>query len=241
MLSEVTLIIKTFERPAHLRRLVESIRKYYPDIYIIIADDSEKHDPIRNTEYHVLPFDTGLSAGRNFLVSMVRTKYFILLDDDFYFTEETKIENFLWVMEESDLDMLGGMVKEGNELWNHFGSFDIKGRDVFYTDEVLDCGEYKLADIILNFFIGRTESFIDIKWDDHLKTTEHFDFFYNLKGKKKVGYFDGVTIGHYRDSLNTSLKYKEMRARREQYFRYILKKNGIDKLVSFTETISIDK
>lgn len=41
----------------------------------------------------------GWFAGRNLAVSQVTTKYFLWLDDDFEFTENTKIEKLVEVME----------------------------------------------------------------------------------------------------------------------------------------------
>lgn len=77
----MTFIIHTFKRPDCLSRLLESIKEYYPNTPVIVYDDSE--------------FDRGLSWGRNHLVSQVKTKYFLLLDDDFVFTNETKIERLV--------------------------------------------------------------------------------------------------------------------------------------------------
>ena len=42
--EKVTIIIKTLLRHSCLDILVKSIRKYYPDISIIIADDSPGND-----------------------------------------------------------------------------------------------------------------------------------------------------------------------------------------------------
>lgn len=41
----------------------------------------------------------GWFAGRNLAVSQVTTKYFLWVDDDFQFTENTKIEKLVEVME----------------------------------------------------------------------------------------------------------------------------------------------
>ena len=41
----------------------------------------------------------GWFAGRNLAVSQVTTKYFLWVDDDFLFTENTKIEKLVEVME----------------------------------------------------------------------------------------------------------------------------------------------
>ena len=109
MISEkITIIIKTFERPDYLDRLIKSIKTYYPTIPIIVADDSEDPKIRTDVRYYALPFDVGVSAGRNFLVKKVKTKYFITVDDDLIFDSETKLENFLRIIENNDIDLLGG-------------------------------------------------------------------------------------------------------------------------------------
>ena len=42
--EKVSIIVKTFKRYSCLDRLIKSIRKYYPFISIIIADDSPGND-----------------------------------------------------------------------------------------------------------------------------------------------------------------------------------------------------
>ena len=49
----------------------------------------------------------GWFAGRTLAVSQVTTKYFLWVDDDFYFTEQTQIEKLVEVMESMpELDMV---------------------------------------------------------------------------------------------------------------------------------------
>ena len=52
--------------------------------------------------------DVGLSAGRNALLSRVQTPYFLLLDDDFEFTAETKIEKLASVVARGEADLVAG-------------------------------------------------------------------------------------------------------------------------------------
>ena len=40
-MNDVTFIIKTFERPECIKRLVKSIYKYYKDAIILVGDDSK--------------------------------------------------------------------------------------------------------------------------------------------------------------------------------------------------------
>ncbi len=82
-LPNLTAIIKTFERPRILRRLVSSIRRLYPDLKVIVADDSRSPVPVDGVTTIELPYNTGLTAGRNAALREVVTPYFLLLDDDF--------------------------------------------------------------------------------------------------------------------------------------------------------------
>ena len=54
----VTITTKTFLRYHKLRVLIKSIRQYYPDITIIVADDSEHPETIQeaNVEHFIMPF-----------------------------------------------------------------------------------------------------------------------------------------------------------------------------------------
>ena len=77
---DLTIIIKTFERPHAVKRLFDSIRIFYSDLPIIIADDSR--NPITSlgdAKIITLPYNVGLSKGRNSLIDIVQTKYFLLL------------------------------------------------------------------------------------------------------------------------------------------------------------------
>ena len=63
--QQITVAIKTFERPELVTRAVSSLRKIHPKIRVIIADDSKKpisFDDDPYTEALHLPFDT-----RNFI------------------------------------------------------------------------------------------------------------------------------------------------------------------------------
>ncbi|PIO35980.1 hypothetical protein AB205_0053530, partial [Aquarana catesbeiana] len=106
--SLVTITTKTFLRYDKLRELLRSIRLYYPDIKVIVADDNEKPEKIEdpNVDQYIMPYAKGWFAGRNLAVSQVTTKYFLWVDDDFLFTDKTKIEKLVDVLEKTDLDMV---------------------------------------------------------------------------------------------------------------------------------------
>jgi glycosyltransferase involved in cell wall biosynthesis len=93
----VTVLIKTFERPDCLRRLVASIRRFYPRIPILVVDDSrEPLDLVREgvTRYLHEPYNS-LSSGRNFGLRHVETPYVLVIDDDMVFGRKTDIGRML--------------------------------------------------------------------------------------------------------------------------------------------------
>jgi len=124
MLTDVTLIIKTFERQDTLTRLLESIRQKGFDGPVLVADDSK--EPYRDTildeysnvvtEYVCLPFNVGLSAGRNALLDRVKTPYFVLNDDDFVYGSKTDLQWMRSQLATTDIELLGGPVWEPDPI-----------------------------------------------------------------------------------------------------------------------------
>lgn len=192
-MDEVTIIIKTFNRKKRLLKLVDSIFNYYPNINVIIVDDSRKSsmDSIikkyNNIKYINTEYDIGLSKGRNILVENVKTKYFLLCDDDFVFDNRTNLMLAKKILLKSKADILGGMVynrisfnclfsilwslkkpsriidiirkKEFISIYNGQLS-DNKNRAILKIDKDINNyadKEYSHTDICSNFFIAKTK------------------------------------------------------------------------------------
>jgi len=120
-LSDVSLIIKTFERRSALKRLLDSIRAQgYGDCPVLVADDSAPpyRDAILQSygdvvdQYVVLPHDSGVSKGRNELLKRIDTEYFVINDDDFVYDDRTDLALMRSHLEAGGLDILGGLVFE---------------------------------------------------------------------------------------------------------------------------------
>ncbi len=121
-LTDVSILIKTLERPQQLINQLYSIRKYKFKGPIIITDDSlqsgEKevlqlfHD--LNITYINLPFDTGTAEGRNIMLEQTKTTYFVLCDDDFIFEPRTRLPLMYKMLVENNLDLLGGVFRQYN-------------------------------------------------------------------------------------------------------------------------------
>jgi glycosyltransferase involved in cell wall biosynthesis len=246
--KDITFCIKTLERKPALERLLFSIARYCPFAQIIIADDSQRFDVryykdlwarlemggllTRPVAYN-LGYDMGLSYGRNFLVDKATTKYCLILDDDYEFTEKTDILKFQTILDnEEEIGIAGGLIMtEGvNEL--HFEhNFELVDRVLYHRvdeSELKKIGDVKYItpESIPNFFLMRKE--LGVKWDDKIKIGgEHTQFMFSLKGKWKVAYCRDVSIDHIhlRDQ-----EYKAMR-KREEFLIYMMKNNGFDKIV----------
>lgn len=223
-ISEVTFCVKTFERPDALMTLQHSIRKYYPDNPIIIADDSEK--PLHpdyfdsNTHIHAMPYDSGLSAGRNEVIAMAKTPYIVLLDDDFRFTPATQIWKWLPWIESGIFDIMGGGLRLNGKRVTHFeGSLELAGT-------VLKCGHSTQGinpmrcDCILNFFCADRVNILNVGWDEELKLGEHLDFFMRCQqAGLSVGYHPEVQADHVpmKSKAYNSIRYPKAAFFREKF------------------------
>lgn len=203
--EEVSLIIKTFERPRTLERLLRSILSSpAADCNVLISDDS-RH-PIRsdlfsreNIQYFKLPYDSGLSYGRNYLVEHVDTPYTVLLDDDFFFIPATRLEIFLDIVKHKGFDLVAGKY-DGPEFGPGYGIIELADKNLSIKmgasprDMLNGLPVYDMAN---NFFLAKTETLRDIPWDNRFKIYgEHTDFFYRYSAKYKVTFTDEVLIGH---------------------------------------------
>lgn len=187
--SDITFCIKTFERKPALERLLFSIANYYPQAKILIADDSNRFDVpyykdlwqrldkeglINKPVAYNLGYDMGLSYGRNFLVDKATTKYCLILDDDYEFTDKTDILKLQTILDnDEEIGIAGGLIMtEGvNEL--HFEhNFELIDRVLYHRpdeSELKKIGDVKYItpDCIPNFFLMRKE--LGVKWDDKIK------------------------------------------------------------------------
>lgn len=245
MLNDVTLLVKAFERPDSVVALYKSLRLYYPSIPIVIVDDGNNKPPQdifdENVKYINAEYNIGVSAGRNLALSHITTEYFVLLDDDFIFTEHTKLENMLEVLETTDIDIVSGIMHDFGKIKRSFaGCFDVTD-DVFTLRIEKTCGEsggYSLYNIVLNFFMARTEKIKKIKWDPELKTGEHKEFFIRARAYGiKCTVLESVTINHFPEQLGN---YAEYRSAAAGYEALAFEKHGIHEEI-IIEPLSFSK
>uniref|UniRef100_A0A671SFR1 Glycosyltransferase 2-like domain-containing protein n=1 Tax=Sinocyclocheilus anshuiensis TaxID=1608454 RepID=A0A671SFR1_9TELE len=203
--TQVTVLIKAFLRYKELNVLINSIRLNYPKIKIIVADDSLNPEKVvgDNIEHYIMPPAQGWFAGRNLAVSQVTTKYFLWVDDDFVFLNETRIESFVNIMEAvPELDVVGGnqfafqlQYQEGNS--EEGGCITRVSRTHAPLPGFNGCF---FADGVVNYFLGRTEAVRRVGFDPFLKRVAHTEFFVDGLGDLLVATCKGLRIGHQKHS-----------------------------------------
>ncbi len=228
MQKKVTLIVKTFERPKCIERLVYSVKMKYPNLRIIVADDSRESRPIAGVEHLRLPYDTGASAGRNTALSRVETEFVVTLDDDFVFGNRTNLEKWLNILETTNLDLVGGNV-DGHPIYN--ASLHIEDNALVFKPEPVGMeGSFPLWNIVLQFWMGKTDKIREVGgWDADFRTVDHIIFFARSIGKLKIGQCSDVSIGHA--PIQDSKYYQHRNGRMQQYLRLLMEKLGVNRVI----------
>ncbi|KAM5212463.1 beta-1,4 N-acetylgalactosaminyltransferase 2 isoform 4-T4 [Hipposideros larvatus] len=219
----VTIATKTFLRPHKLMTMLKSVRDYYPDLTVIVADDSKEPLKINDShvEYYFMPFGKGWFAGRNLAISQVTTKYVLWVDDDFLFINNTKIERLVDVLEKTELDVVGGNVlgnlfqfklfleqsENGDCLHRRSGSF--RPLDGF-PHCVVTSG-------VVNFFLAHTERLQRVGFDPRLQRVAHSEFFIDGLGSLFVGSCSDVIISH---QPHSPVEDSELAALEKTYRKY---------------------
>ena len=161
----------------------------------------------------------------------VVTEYFVWVDDDFFFTAETDLPWMLNLLENTDLDLVGG--KAGASHWGYTSIIDrlqggIEGDCLYRTygsrgkiDNFPTC---VIADVIQNFYMARTLAVRAVGFDGLFRRISHKEFFLDAVGTLKIGFCENLTIGHSHSCLATMKqlnKYTSYREPNEQELSFI--------------------
>jgi len=236
--DQVSIVVKTFERPDLIKRCVRSVRTLHPKLRVIVADDSQDTVHFENDPYTTvlpLPYDSGISFGRNRALEQVTTPYYILVDDDHCFEPDSNIEGLLLLLESSDFDIVAmRMIDYRN------GKHYSRGELVFAGTMEIDEGlfrhtvganrgyhdDYPLYDLVLNCYIAKKASTSCLTFDENIKIgKEHGDYFLQAKNKGlKITVAKDAYI-HHRPVYSDG--YKKFRKRSDDYSTYFFNKYGI--------------
>ena len=187
--SRLTAIVHTNERPGSVDRLIKSVGWLYPQLRLLVADDSSKPQPITGADAVKVPVGVGVSACRNTLLSRVRTPYFLLLEDAMELNRRSNVERLLELVSANQLDVAAGEVIR---CQRRFGLFTRRQPEPAHATFEFDADTMKLTpghrpgiagahacDVTHNFFVGRTDKVRAIGgWDAQLQVDERIEFFF---------------------------------------------------------------
>jgi len=198
-LARVTAIIKTFERPRATARLLESALRLFPGLRLIVADDSREPRKLGGVETLHLPFDVGVSAGRQAALERVDTEFTWVLDDDFVLYWATRLGKVIDVLDTyAQIDIVGGPVIDLPLCIKH-GAADT---GLYPTQRQprlpigMRFGAVTVRDKVPNFFVARTERLRRVGYDSAIKRLDHADFFTRARGNLVTTYLDSFRCLH---------------------------------------------
>ncbi len=210
---QLTALVKTFERPRILRRLVASVRRLYPTLPIVVVDDSREPTALAGVATITMPYDSGISAGRSEGLKHVSTPYVLLLDDDFVFHRHTRLAPALALMERYPaIDIMGGRVIElplrrARPL--PFGAiFPTSATPVVPLGSLL--GGLEVVDKVPTFYLARRDRLALVGWDPQLKRMDHADFFTRALGVLTTVFNPDLRCLHARTPFDTEYMRKRM-------------------------------
>ena len=214
-ISDITLIIKTFERHYAVTRLVKSIKRRYPMAKILVVNDSRKPKKLDGVENLIMPYDTGISAGRNAALDHIDTRYFLLLDDDFVFSRRQKLGFLISQMEEhGSIDILGGRCIDLPFCIIHdFQYVPVPSSVEPKTPIHSMLGKNRVVDKVQNYFIARTESVRRVRWNDDFKVLEHTEFFTRARGQITTAFRDDMLVLHAKTPFDIAYHRHRFRTR----------------------------
>jgi glycosyltransferase involved in cell wall biosynthesis len=218
MSFEMSIIITTFDRPNLLRALLNSIAKQggKPAYLIHVIDSGIVPVGESNREYTYTRIgNAGISVARNAGVSVCTTPYFLLLEDDFLFTEETDLLRLYKRVVLHGDDICGGSVKWFGQTQNSTYIMSIEDRILHKLRVPIPAeydSQYPVAipvSMVPNFFIGKKRSVANSPWDGTFRTQEHEDFFLTAHSNRlRVTWVPSCSLQHR--SVKSS-QYKQMR------------------------------
>lgn len=237
LLNDVSFLVKSFGRRESVLSLIESIRARFVSGTIYVLDDSEsalQFSDMARDVVDVVPseIDVGLAQGRNELVDACSSRFIVLLDDDFIFSDNTHIDIAIHLLNFYGFDIIGGSVYDvgrGVALKDqprsfygalNFNSDEGESRILSITSGLpsINDGPILAYDLCMNFFVAERDFLLKNRWTAAFKLGEHLDFFLNAKDiSARIGYFPFIQVLHDRSSVFSDDEYRKYRARADGF------------------------
>lgn len=206
--EQATIAVKTFERPAAIKRFVRSARRVFAG-RIVIADDSRRpltsSDPL--VDVIALPFNSGVSHGRNAALDAVTTPYVLVADDDMVYTRATNWAAALdYLADHPEVDAVAGIQVElprwYTNIFNDEPLFAGHAEPLRPDGELIDGLPVRLK--TPQAYLARTASIQKVRWNEQLRMLDHSDFFSRAAGTLVFVQAMGIPVFHARTPWNAT-------------------------------------
>lgn len=259
--DNISICVSTVRRPYCIQRFINSVRANFPVIPILVGDQNPPIEHLdrfyQNAGAKVMYVaeDAGVGVARHAAIAEVKTEYILFCDDDFVFSNETKLEAPVEILEhDRKIDIVGGAVKNfagGIDhpfsqiiRWEWFLQFNKQRRHLTLIS--IDCLTplrrevngipYFITDTALNWKLARRSAFErGAGWDPrYICNGEHEDFYLNIKENTDIGvaYCPGFVVYHHSpEDSSYHLKRND-----QDGFKKFSDKWGIDEILQFEDT-----
>ncbi len=191
---DITVLVKTFERPEALKRLIASVRALYERMPIVVVDDSAQPldpAPAEVATYVHEPYNSlGAAGGRNLGLRHVETPYVLVCDDDMVFERRTDLGRMLYALESTSFDVVSC-------IWLDFDPWKGICRGPRRFEGTLDVEDDILVhrlgatrgsadglpvfDVVHQFFVAALDRLGAEPWAAELNLSEHYELFLTLR------------------------------------------------------------
>ena len=202
----LTIVCKTARRPLLVVRMLQAARDTIGyDIPAVVYDDGPEgygREILEGlAEFPLLLYvigdrEVGISRGRNRAVELVKTRFFVILDDDFMLDTRSDLRLAVDILDNTDASVVGGSaIERGNNDWSGTLQFirdETNRRSLLHTFQTCNqqpihgfpgCFKCDITDV---FFVGKRYHYLSVGgWSEELLVAEHCDFFLNLKADAK--------------------------------------------------------
>lgn len=181
--ENVTFIYKSFNRQRKAKHLYHSIRSFFPNARIVIADDSAVPLEIPGAEIIHMPFNSGLSKGLIAALERVETPYMMRLDDDMLLIRQANIPSLVrYLQKHQEVDLVA--IPCSPSFWKGVHPYlktDMGKQMIIPTGTEIDgC---IVAGKTPNWFVARTEKIRQVGYDPHIRMIDHHEFFFRAAGQ----------------------------------------------------------
>eukprot|EP00049_Salpingoeca_infusionum_P002234 m.55011 g.55011 ORF g.55011 m.55011 type:complete len:767 (+) comp11464_c0_seq2:301-2601(+) len=233
----VTIVIRTFLRRECCLRAIKSVRQLYPTIPLIVADDSPDNFEYEGAQTLHLPFNSGVSYGRNKLAEAAETPYVFIIDDDFILTNNN-LDELVMILEDLDADIVAPKLYPSPTNANVYGMVINNGTMAVFPNAttfntVTNPYGCIQSNYVLQHYLARRDALLTIRWDDSLKVIDHEDFMIrahsmNIKMFSCANY---VVAEHASDSCPRPEAYASKRDDTEHDDIQTMQKNNLHDMV----------